>query len=75
MQPSEKVAVRMAHGMRKYNETGDELYGILKKNIYGSPLASRNWAKCRNDYLLKEMGKKENWKVQLSQETKMFILC
>ena len=75
MQPSEKVAVRMAYGMRQYNEQGEELYGILKKNLYGSPLASRNWAKCRNDYLLKEMGKKENWKVQqMLYEPCMFIV-
>ena len=75
MQPSEKVAVRMAYGMRQYNELGEEIYGILKKNLYGSPLASRNWAKCRNDYLLKEMGKKENWKVQqMLYEPCMFIV-
>jgi hypothetical protein len=75
MQPSERVAVRMAEGMREYNEHGEELFGILRKNIYGSPLASRNWAKCRNQYLLNEMGKEEGWKVRnMLYEPCMFIV-
>ena len=75
MQPSEKIAVRMAEGMREYNEHGEELYGILRKNIYGSPLASRNWSICRNDYLLNEMGKEEGWKVtKMLYEPCMFIV-
>jgi hypothetical protein len=28
----------------EYDEHGEELYGILRNNIYGSPLASRNWS-------------------------------
>ena len=75
MQPSEKIAVRMAEGMREYNEHGEELYGILRKNIYGSPLASRNWSICRNDYLLNEMGREEGWKVtKMLYEPCMFIV-
>ena len=31
------------------------LYMVLRKNIYGSPLASKNWANERNNFFLNKM--------------------
>ena len=40
----ERIPVRMPEGCRKYcPKTGQELYGLLKKNLYGSPLAPKNY--------------------------------
>jgi hypothetical protein len=50
--------------MREFDEHGNELYGILMKNLYGSPAAPLNWSKCFNKYLLTEMGKEEGWDVK-----------
>eukprot|EP01045_Picozoa_sp_COSAG04_P016545 COSAG04_NODE_1388_length_6961_cov_6.032498_11_plen_390_part_01 len=33
----EKYPIRMPEGLREYDENGDELYGVLEKNLYGSP--------------------------------------
>jgi len=55
-EPQEQLAVRMAEGMRKYTDTGEELYGVLRMAIYGSPLASKSWSRCLKDWLKNEMG-------------------
>ena len=49
---AEQIAVRLPEGMREFDEHGNELYGILMKNLYGSPAAPLNWSKCFNKYLL-----------------------
>jgi hypothetical protein len=63
-QPQEQIAVRMAEGMKRYDANGVELIAVLRRNIYGSPLASRNWAIHRNDWMLNRMGKSEGWIVK-----------
>jgi hypothetical protein len=72
--PEEQVPVRFSPGTRKYcPKTGKELYGILKRNIYGSPLAMRNWSACRNEWMLNVMGKDKGWVVsKMEYEPCMF---
>ena len=56
--------MRMPEGCRKYcPKTGQELYGLLKKNLYGSPLAPKNWAKCR-DQFMRELNQRDGWTVK-----------
>ena len=60
----ERIPVRMPEGCRKYcPKTGQELYGLLKKNLYGSPLAPKNWAKCR-DQFMRELNQRDGWTVK-----------
>ena len=40
----EKYPVRYPEGMREYDEHGNELYGVLEKNLYGSLVASRRFS-------------------------------
>jgi len=69
----EQLPVRFAEGCREYDENGEEIYGLLVKNIYGSPLASRNWSIHRNKFMLDIMGKEEGWKVtKMLKEPCMF---
>ena len=62
--PQEQIAIRFADGIREYNENGEELYGLLLKNIYGSPTASRNWTRHRDNFMLNVMNKQLNWQVE-----------
>ncbi len=46
------IAVRYPEGFRRYSETGEELFIILRKNLYGHPAAGRIWEKERNKQIL-----------------------
>ena len=59
----ERLPVRFAEGCRKFNKDGKELFGLLRRNLYGTPMAPKNWTRCRNDFILNEMGKDEGWQV------------
>ena len=53
---SEKVPLRYPEGLRpkRFNpETGqyEELFGLLVKNLYGHPAASRNWGIARDKWI------------------------
>ena len=63
-QDVQTVAVRMPEGMRKYNADGQELYGILQRNLYGTPDAPLMWARCFSAFMHDEMGKEEGWVVE-----------
>ena len=63
-QDVQTVAVRMPEGMRKYNAEGQELYGILQRNLYGTPDAPLMWARCFSAFMHDEMGKEEGWAVE-----------
>ena len=48
---------------------------VLRKNIYGSPLASKNWAKERNNFFLNKMPYIIGGKViQMVYESCMFMI-
>lgn len=50
----ERIAVRYPDGFkRKHPETGEELFMILKKSLYGHPAAGRYWDKHRNETVLR----------------------
>ena len=57
------MPVRFPEGCREFTEEGEELFAILEKNIYGSPLAPRNFSKYLRAWILTEMGVDKGWKV------------
>ena len=63
--------------MRKYNAKGEELYGILIRNLYGSPDAPLMWARCFSAFVHDEMGKEEGWIVEhmLNEPRLWKVLC
>jgi len=57
--PGKLIAVKYPDGFKRYNEDGEELFMLLKKNIYGHPAASRAWSKTRDAYLMKRFNSKD----------------
>ena len=50
----EKIAVRYPDGFkRKHPETGEEMFMILRKSLYGHPAAGRYWDRHRNATVLR----------------------
>ena len=55
--PGKLIALKYPIGYRRKNDKGEELYMLLKKNLYGHPAAARAWAKTRDQFLLEEFNK------------------
>jgi len=87
-EPHEQFPVAYPKGLERYLQeegTGKfildsrgqkiPLYMVLRKNIYGSPLASKNWAKERNNFFLNKMPDIIGGKViQMVYESCMFMI-
>ena len=74
--PDDKlIAVRYPEGFRRYDsETGEELYMILRRNLYGHPAAGRIWEKERNRIIL-EIFNRDGWTCKRSiKEPCLFII-
>jgi hypothetical protein len=51
------LALRYPDGFKKYHEvTGEELYIILRKNLYGDPAAGRTFSKQRDKEIMKKFN-------------------
>ena len=55
--PGKLIALKYPIGYRRRNPDGEELYMLLKKNLYGHPAAARAWARHRDEFLLSEFNK------------------
>ena len=53
----QKIAVRYPEGFRRYTASGEELFMILKRNLYGHPAAGRIWEKERNAHIMEVLNK------------------
>ena len=87
-EPHEQFPVAYPKGLERYLQdevTGQfildskgqkiPLYMVLRKNIYGSPLASKNWAKERNNFFLNKMpGIIGGRVIQMVYESCMFMI-
>lgn len=61
MDDSEIVPVSLPKGMEQYDsETGEPLYFLLKKPLYGMPFSSRRWSRTRDEWILKEFNR-QGW--------------
>ena len=61
---NEWIACRMPKPFREFDEQGNELYGIVKKNLYGAPPAGRNWGKHRDCNVLCALNNGASYKLQ-----------
>lgn len=70
----QQIAIRYPEGFRRYGEDGEELFMILRKNLYGHPAAGRTWEKRRNKVLL-QIFNKDGWTcTRCVKEPCMFII-
>jgi hypothetical protein len=54
MPPGALIAIRYPPGLKKFDpSTGEELYMIMRKNLYGHPAAGRSWGKLRDSEIIK----------------------
>ena len=58
--PGELIALSYPEGYRRVNDQGEELYMIMRKNLYGHPAAARAWTKERDTQLLSHFNS-EGW--------------
>ena len=57
IQPGERIAVVYPEGFKRYHEvTGEELFLLLERNLYGAPSAGRGWSIHRNDFIMKRFN-------------------
>ena len=57
MEEDEKVPVSLPKGMQEYDEkTGEPLYYLLEKPVYGMPFSSRRWSRTRDAWILEEFN-------------------
>ena len=50
--PDDKlIALKYPKGFERYDEKGNELYIVLRKNLYGVPSAARAWSQERDRFL------------------------
>jgi hypothetical protein len=54
MPPGALIAIRYPPGLKRFDPvTGEELYMIMRKNLYGHPAAGRSWGKLRDSEIIK----------------------
>lgn len=64
--PGERIAVVYPDGFkRRHPETGEELFLVLEKNLYGMPSAARGWGQHRDQFILKRFNE-AGWRVTRS---------
>jgi hypothetical protein len=61
MPPGGLIAIRYPPGLKKFDSnTGEELYMIMRKNLYGHPAAGRSWGKLRDSEIIKHFNQ-DGW--------------
>ena len=60
LEENQKFAIRYPTVLRRFDESGKELYMLLLKNCYGLPNASRSWSKHRDAALEEIFNIKED---------------
>jgi site-specific DNA-cytosine methylase len=58
--PGELIALSYPEGYRKMDEQGEELFMIMRRNLYGHPAAARAWTRERDSQLLKHFNE-DGW--------------
>jgi len=49
--------LKYTKGFERYDEKGNELYIVLRKNLYGVPNAARAWSQERDRFIMKYFNK------------------
>ena len=55
--PGELIALSYPDGYKRTDENGEELFMVMRKNLYGHPAAARAWERERNTQLLTAFNK------------------
>jgi site-specific DNA-cytosine methylase len=75
MPENEQVAVRYPKGFQRVHPvTGEELFMLLVRNLYGHPSGGRHWEKERNSVLTEEFSKDRFTITKCVKEPCMFII-
>jgi len=71
---NERIPLRYPKGLRHMDPTtGEELYALLNRNLYGMPQANRRFCRLRDAWILEEFNK-NGWKVtKLRADPCMFM--
>ena len=68
MLDEEKIPVQYPKGMREnHPETGEQLYGLLEKPLYGMPFSARRWGITRDRWVI-ETFNTDGWTCKKSRE-------
>lgn len=68
MLEEEKIPVQYPKGMREtHADTGEPLYGLLEKPLYGMPFSARRWSITRDKWVL-ETFNTDGWTCKKSRE-------
>jgi site-specific DNA-cytosine methylase len=68
MPEGQQMAVRYPEGFRRYDQdTGEEQFLLLRKNLYGAPQAGRLWEKERNKVLM-QVFSQQGWTIKRSRK-------
>jgi len=63
----EQIAIRYPKELRRYDESGEELYALLLKNCYGMPQADRRYTQLRNKFILTKFNE-GGWSCKKSRQ-------
>ena len=74
MPDDQLIAIRYPEGFRRYDDqTGEELFMVLRRNLYGHPAAGRIWEKERNRVIMKAFNC-EGWTCKRSRKEPCLFL-
>jgi site-specific DNA-cytosine methylase len=72
--PGQLIALSYPEGYRRVNEAGEDLYMVMRKNLYGHPGAARAWTSERDEQLLKHFNE-DGWTCkQAKMDPCLFII-
>ena len=76
LQPGERIAIVYPEGFKRYHEvTGEELFLLLERNLYGAPSAGRGWSIHRNDFIMKRFNQTDSNGVRWSCHKSVMDPC
>jgi hypothetical protein len=69
------IILKYPNGFERFDpETGEELFMIMRRNLYGSPNGARNYQVHRDKFILEEFNK-NGWKChKCTRDTCMFVI-
>lgn len=73
MPDSQLISIRYPEGFRRYDNDGQELFMLLRRNLYGHPAAGRIWEKERNRVIL-EAFSVDGWTCKRSRKDPCLFL-
>jgi hypothetical protein len=57
---SDLFAIKYPKGFERFDKDGNPLYAVVRRNLYGSPAASRAWSQARDKFILSKFNE-DGW--------------